>query len=72
LRKQTIGVEEGAGVVVTCVGLPYHHKPLRMPVGQRPQDHSFDNAEDGSVRTDAEREGQHNHQRITRRLLVTI
>jgi hypothetical protein len=55
--------------VVKGVGLPYHHKPFWMLIGQWPEEHSFDDAEDGRVRADAKPEGKRNHYRKTRRPL---
>ena len=41
------------------------HQRLRARVGQRPQQHGVDDAEDGAVGADAERQRQHRRQRVT-------
>src|SRR5579863_4171275 len=57
-----IGVEERTGVAMQRVGLPHHYQPVRMLVGERAQEYPFDEAEDGGVGADAEREGEHSHE----------
>ena len=40
------------------VGVPDFHQRFRMVIGQRPEEHVFDDAENGGVRADAQSERQ--------------
>ena len=43
----------------STLSLPHHHESIRGSVGQRPQEHRVDHAEDRGVRADAEGQRQH-------------
>ena len=47
---------------------PDHRQPLGTLIRQRPEEHAVDHAEDRGVGADAEREGEHRHEREARPL----
>ena len=55
------GRHRALGVVGT--GLPHHHEPIRIAIGQRAQDDVMQDAEDGGVGANPEGQREHGGQR---------
>ena len=54
----------GQGSVRTRVPLGDAHETVRLRVGQRPEQHTVGDGEEGDVRTDAEGEGEEHGQGV--------